>query len=316
MKKIIPLIVVTFFFGLNLSAQEEKCGMEIHMAEKMKDPDFARQWEIDQAKFRKAVKETVNSIQTRSLMDPIVVPVAVHFPTGVESDRACLEALAQNQVDIVNQDFTATNGDANLWGPASAFYPGVVHGAANIQFCIATVDHPADTDEDLVEGGPAVTIGYDFGGGNDSDPAWAGYLNFLVKEISGSTLGYSPLGGNLNAGSSVVINTYAFGSGAGCSDSGIEPGSGSSLGRTTTHELGHFFNLRHTFDGDSCNADDGIDDTPNIDSNNFGCPNPGSIPGCESGEFALTMSYMDYTSDACMYMFSQGQIDVVEEWKA
>jgi subtilisin-like proprotein convertase family protein len=314
MKKSIFYLVVLMFFGHNLSAQDEKCGMEAHMHEMMQDPEFARQWEIDQAKFRSAVAQSINYRQNRGAMNPIVVPVAVHFPGGVESDRACLEALAQNQVDIVNLDFTATNADANLWGAASAFYPGVVHGAANIQFCIATQDHPAGTDEELVEGGPAVTIGYDFGGGNDADPAWAGYLNFLVKPIGGSTLGYSPLGGNLNAGSSIVLNTYAFGSGAGCSDSGIVPGANSNLGRTTTHELGHFFNLLHTFQGDSCSDDDGIADTPNIDGNTFGCPPAGSVPGCEPGEFALTMSYMDYTDDNCMYMFTQGQIDVVEDW--
>ncbi|MFL2623912.1 MAG: M43 family zinc metalloprotease, partial [Flavobacteriaceae bacterium] len=313
MKKDIFILLLLMFFGLNLSAQDEKCGMDAHMHEMMQDPDFAKQWQIDQAKFRRAVAESIYNRQRRVAMDPIVVPVAVHFPGGVESDRACLEALAQNQVDIVNLDFTATNGDANLWATASAFYPGVIHGAANIQFCIATQDHPADTDDDLVEGGPAVTIGYDFGGGNDADPAWAGYLNFLVKPIGGSVLGYSPLGGNLNAGSSIVLNTYAFGSGAGCSDSGIEPGANSNLGRTTTHELGHFFNLYHTFQGDSCDEDDGIADTPNIDGNNFGCPADGSIPGCDD-QPALTMSYMDYTDDNCMYMFTQGQVDVIEDW--
>ena len=59
----------------------------------------------------------------------------------------------------------------------------------------------------MVEGGPAVTIGYDFGGGNDADNAWSGYMNFLVKDIGGSVLGYSPLGGSINAGQAVVINT-------------------------------------------------------------------------------------------------------------
>ena len=136
MKKSIFYLLVLMFVGLNLSAQDEKCGMEAHMHEMMQDPEFARQWEIDQAKFRSAVAQSINYRQNRGAMNPIVVPVAVHFPGGVESDRACLEALAQNQVDIVNLDFTATNADANLWGAASAFYPGVVHGAANIQFCI------------------------------------------------------------------------------------------------------------------------------------------------------------------------------------
>ena len=94
-------------FGLNISAQEEKCGTDAHMHEMMQDPDFAKQWEIDQAKFRKAIAESINTSQRHGSMDPIVVPVAVHFPGGVESDRACLEALAQNQVDIVNLDIIA-----------------------------------------------------------------------------------------------------------------------------------------------------------------------------------------------------------------
>ena len=283
------------------------------MAEMMKDPDFAREWELNQKKFKTAVNRSLDSEFRQSFMVPIVIPVAVHFPDGLESDRACLEALAQNQIDILNGDFTAANPDANLWPPASGFYPGVNHGVANIQFCIATAFHPEATDEDLVEGGPAVTIGYDFGGGNDSDPSWGGYMNFLVKDIGAGLLGYSPLGGSINAGQSVVINLGAFGSGTGCVDSGIVPQAPYNLGRTVTHELGHFYQLEHPFSG-SCDSDDGIADTPNIIDANGGCPDPGSIAGCEPGEFALTMSYMDYTNDACMYMFSQGQTDVVDNY--
>ena len=83
MKKSIFLLVM--LFGLNVSAQDEKCGMDAHMHEMMQDPDFAKQWEIDQAKFRRAVAESVNTRQRRGAMDPIVVPVAVHFPGGVEA---------------------------------------------------------------------------------------------------------------------------------------------------------------------------------------------------------------------------------------
>ena len=307
------LLLFTLLVFSSLFAQHEKCGMEAHMDEMMKDPEFAMQWELNQKRFKQAVKQRIQNQFSLNQMDPIVIPVAVHFPGGVESDRACLEALAQNQIDILNGDFTATNPDANLWTPASAFYPGVDHGAANIQFCIATALHPADTDDDLVEGGPAVTIGYDFGGGNDADPAWSGYMNFLVKDIGGGVLGYSPLGGNINAGQSVVINLGAFGSGAGCPDSGVVPGAPYNKGRTVTHELGHFYNLQHPFSG-SCATDDGIADTPNIADANYGCPNPGTVDGCVDGEYALTMSYMDYGDDACLYMFSQGQTDVVDDY--
>ena len=311
MKNKLIVFIFLLFTYLSVDAQERECGMESHMTEMMKDPDFAREWELNQNKFKSAVKQSLNTSFRQNLLNPIVIPVAVHFPEAEESDRACLEALAQNQIDILNGDFTATNPDANLWPDASGFYPGVNHGAADIQFCIATAFHPEDTDEDLVEGGPAVTIGYDFGGGNDADTNWSGYMNFLVKDIGGGLLGYSPLGGSINAGQSVVINLGAFGSGAGCPDSGIVPNAPYNLGRTVTHELGHFYQLEHPFSG-SCDTDDGVADTPNIVDANYGCPAPGTIDGCETGEFALTMSYMDYGDDACLYMFSEGQTDIVD----
>ena len=240
--------VITAFISHVSFSQERTCGMIEHMSEQMQDPEFAREYEKNQEKFREALKQTLQKKGTvSSRLNPIIVPVAVHFPAGDESDRNCLEALAQNQIDILNGDFAATNSDANLWDSASTNYPGVVHGVANVEFCIATLNHPAGTDSDLVEGQPAVTIGYNFGGGGDSDSNWSGYMNFLVKNAGDSVLGYSPLGGNIAAGQSVVISPGAFGSGSGCA--GYSPGSPYNLGRTVTHELGHFYNLDHTFSG-------------------------------------------------------------------
>jgi hypothetical protein len=128
------ILIALFFFSFNLFAQDKECGMEAHMHEMMKDPEFAHQWEINQKKFKETVRARISNEFGSRIMDPVVIPVAVHFPGGQESDRACLEALAQNQIDILNGDFTATNPDANLWTPASAFYPDVVHGAANVSF--------------------------------------------------------------------------------------------------------------------------------------------------------------------------------------
>mgnify|MGYP001035325943 FL=1 len=311
------VLAFLFFISFTTLAQDRSCGMVEYMNEQMQNPEFVKEYEKNQAKFRAALANNLSSNNTTfNRLNPIIIPVAVHFPSGNESDRACLEALAQNQIDILNADFTATNSDATLWNSASSNYPGVNHGVANIEFCIATQNHPANTDAELAEGSPAVTIGYNFGNGNDFDSNWAGYMNFLVKNIGGSTLGYSPLGGSIAAGQSVVINTFAFGSGSGCSGSGVVPANGYDLGRTVTHELGHFYNLNHTWGSNpgSCNGDDGIADTPNISGPNYGCSTPGSIAGCVSGESALTMSYMDYGDDVCLYMFTEGQTDVVDAY--
>lgn len=292
-------------------AQERTCGMEAYMQEKMADPEFAREYQANQLKFREELSKILERGGVSQRRNPIVIPVAVHFPGGNEANRACLEALAQNQIDILNADYTATNADLSLWGPASAFYPGVTPGAANIYFCLATLNHPANTDAQLVEGGPAVTIGWNFGNGNDQDARWGGYMNFVVKNIGGGLLGYSPLGGSIAAGQAVVMNLGAFGSGAGCP--GYTPGAPYNLGRTVTHELGHFYNLDHTFTG-SCATDDGIADTPNIANENYGCPSAGSVNACTAGQKALTMDYMDYVDDACMYLFTQGQTTVVDAY--
>ena len=306
------LLVLLMIFCAHVSAQERSCGAEEYMQEMLKDPDFKKQWAEDKLNLKKELARRSNADRNSFLMDEIVIPVAVHFPEGLEEDRLCLEALAQNQIDILNADFTATNSDANLWTNAVATgnYPGIIHGAANIKFCIATSNHPANTDDDLIEGGPAVSIGYNFGGGTSTDPLWGGYLNFLVKTLDGTTLGFSPKPGNIAAGMSVTINTFAFGSGAGCP--GFEPAPPYNLGRTTTHELGHFFDLSHVWGDGPCSADDGVADTPLQDAPNGGCPAPAQFPACNPGEFELSMNYMDYTDDGCMNMFTQDQKDRME----
>jgi hypothetical protein len=318
MKKITFFKKLTFTLALLIScaafSQERTCGMVDYMEEKMQDPEFAEEYLRTKELFKEQLRKNIETEGFSQRNRPFVlIPVAVHFPEADESDRTCLEALAQNQVDILNADFTGTNSDISNWSAASSNYPGTNTGSANIFFCIATTDHPAGTDADLVEGGPAVTIGYPFGNG-DQDSNFSGYMNFVVRNIGGGLLGYSPYPGSPAAGQAVVMNLGAFGSGPGCPNSGIVPGAPYNLGRTVTHELGHFYNLNHTFANYTCSSDDGIADTPNIDDSTGGCPNPGTLPGCVNGEWVLSMNYMDYTNDACMYMFSEGQINFVDTY--
>jgi len=318
MKHSLQKATLTFLmlvFTVAIYSQDKRsCGMVEKMQEKLANPVYAKEYAKTQKKFKIALyKRLSGNFQAKAA--PVIIPVAVHFPSGQESDRACLEALAQNQIDILNADYTFTNADNTLWPAASGDYPGVTPGVSNIFFCIATTNHPAGLDAEMVEGGPAVTIGYNFGGGSETDSNWGGYMNFLVKDIGAGLLGFSPLGGSIAGGDSVTMNLGAFGSGAGCPGSGIVPGAPFNLGRTVTHELGHFFTLDHTFNG-GCGAGDNIADTPAVPNETYGCPANGSVAGCVAGEKALTMNYMDYVDDACMYMLTAGQTTAVDAYIA
>lgn len=74
-------------------------------------------------------------------------------------------------------------------------------------------------------------------------------------------------------------------------------------GRTFTHELGHSLGLRHIWGDGSCSMDDYCSDTPTSDGANYGCPN--THYSC--GTVDMTENYMDYTYDACMSVFTEGQ---------
>jgi len=84
-------------------------------------------------------------------------------------------------------------------------------------------------------------------------------------------------------------------------------------GRTATHEIGHYFNLRHIWgDEDACAADDGIDDTPKQAKATYGCPAWPQVDMCASSSPGYMFeNYMDYSDDACLVLFTTEQVDVI-----
>ena len=297
------LTLFTFTLITNLSAQERKCGSTEHTAILMKDPAYQQDFRERMAAFNRVAQE--RTAQSRLDCESIVtIPVAVHFQGISSNDRACLEDLVNQQIASLNADFQGTNSDIGNWTNSTAsLFPGVSNGETCVEFCVATRNHP--TGYSLGEGQMAITINQTTG---DRVNEWDGYMNIFVTDIGDNILGYSPLGGRGN-GDGVVIAKFAFGGTGACGD--VSTSSSLDRGRTLTHEVGHFFLLDHIWGDGGCQRDDSVEDTPNSDGPNYGCPQNGKV-ACGSTD--MHMNYMDYSNDECMYMFSAGQSTRMENY--
>ncbi|WP_273446632.1 M43 family zinc metalloprotease [Neolewinella agarilytica] len=301
------IVAFSFFcFSLltaqGLNVERRTCPThELHEERMNTDADYRKAYLARKARTQERLANA--AFQTKSLAceTPLIVPIAVHYQNVTDVDVACLRALAADQIRILNEDFQGANDDITNWTDnAAAFFPGIANGEFCVEFVLATRNHPDGFG--LVNGDPAVTINETTG---EDNLAWSNYFNVYVRNIG--ALGFSPLGGEGN-GDGVVIDNNSFGSGAGCA--GFEPTAPYNLGRTLTHELGHYLDLAHIW-GDGCAVDDGVEDTPESASSYGACPD---ISSSSCGSRDLHMNYMDYTSDACMYMFTAGQANVMSAY--
>lgn len=233
----------------------------------------------------------------------LTIPVVFHIITdgaGIDNVPA---NLVQAQLDQLNLDFRNLAGSTD---PAAA--------DVEVQFCLATLD---PLDNIMVEPGiNRITV---HGGGPFTRAAidniktttqWDPdlYMNIWSANLSGGLLGWaqfpsnSGLGGiNANGG---AANTDGVVVGAGTIGSVANPGPSApyNLGRTLTHEVGHWVGLRHIWGDGACGIDDFCADTPESDASNGGCPNHTSC-----GTQDMVENYMDYTNDACMDIFTADQ---------
>lgn len=271
----------------------------------MQDPAYAAAFNERMNKVARYLKEH-EDIAKADCDEPLYIPVAVHFE-GVSIDMACAVQMALSQIDRLNADYSGENDDLVKFTDHQATWPGTQHKESCIRFCLATLNHPAGSG--IAEGDYAVTVNK-YAEDVENVPEWSGYINFFVRQnMAGGVLGYSPLAGN-GTGDGVVIGVNYFGS-VSCGGNNIDVTY--SMGRTATHELGHFLSLEHTFGNDCVTDNDGLTDTPMTNTATYGCHADGeSIINCVDP--ILWPDYMDYCDDACMYMFSKGQINQAEAY--
>ncbi len=228
----------------------------------------------------------------------ITIPVVVHILYNNEKQNIST-AQVQSQLDQLNADFRKRTADTSR-------IPEQFRNLAAdcyLEFKLASVDPQGKPSSGIVRKKTGIQF---FGlddrikstarGGSD---AWDSkqYLNIWVGNLAGGIVGYSsPLGGPA-AYDGVVIRTNAFGTTGNVS-------APLNKGRTAVHEIGHWLGLYHIWGDREC-GDDYVADTPPQQMASRGCPTGGGTSCNNSGD--MYMNFMDFSNDACMFLFTKGQ---------
>jgi hypothetical protein len=219
------------------------------------------------------------------------------------------QAQIDSQIEVLNRDFRASNSDI---GFVPAPFTGLVSDPM-IEFQLATTDPLGNPTTGVTRTQTTRTsfstddaIKSSATGGIDPWPADK-YLNIWVGQLGGGLLGYAQFPGGPAETDGVVILHSGFGT----NGTAAAP---FDLGRTTTHEIGHYLNLFHIWgdDGSGCSGSDEVADTPNQGGPNFGVPTFPKL-SCSNGPNGdLFVNYMDYTDDRGMVMFTTDQVARME----
>ncbi|QIY91173.1 zinc metalloprotease [Chryseobacterium gallinarum] len=226
----------------------------------------------------------------------VEIPVIVNVIYKSSAENVSDARIAE-QIAVLNADYSGTNSDASKI--PSEFLP-VSSGDTKVKFRLvntvrkSTTKTSWSTNDDMKKASK--------GGIDATNPS--NYLNIWVvgkMTSQGRTiLGYATFpesAGLWNDG--VVIGAPYFG----------KTGASSpfNLGRTATHEVGHYLNLRHIW-GDANCGNDLVSDTPTQTTANYGKPTYPLYNTCSGVQRSVMfMNYMDYVDDGAMFMFSAGQ---------
>jgi Pregnancy-associated plasma protein-A len=232
----------------------------------------------------------------------VTIPVVVHVVAKNDEEDISDEQI-ESQFAVLNADYRGTNADRDKVPDP---WKGLV-ADPNIAFELAKKDPKGKPTDGITRTATSEdSFGTDDGvkskaGGGVAPWPTDRYLNLWVCNLGGGLLGYAQFPGGPARTDGVVILYTAFGTTGAAADP-------FNLGRTATHEIGHWLNLRHIWgDTNDCSGSDQVSDTPRAQAPNYGKPDWPHI-SCNNGPNGdMFMDYMDYVDDAAMFMFTQGQ---------
>ncbi len=301
----------------------KRCGTVEYYQQLFKtSPEIRKKFELNQKQLSTKSRNTAVATARAQLIED-TIPVVIHVIASAALQTQITDAVLQSQIDILNEDFRGLNKDSTRI--PNAFKP--LYGKSKLIFTLAKQNEYSEPTSGIVR--KVSSLNFDgsnsddakrssLGGSNAWDPSK--FMNLWVVNLGTSgLLGISVLPGdprplNLHG---FVCDYRAFGRNASYLFKDY------NLGRTTTHELGHFYNLRHIWGDDdgACSGTDfpdapaGQDDTPNQDDDTFGNPDPtgtGRIitDRCSPEDPGIMyQNFMDYSSDSALVMFTNGQFE-------
>ncbi len=306
MKKLTLTLMCLLFSAVIFAQQKRNCStMENLEHRKHLDPTLEQKMNAIETFTQARILEK-QQFQSKVAGETIILPVVVHV-LYTSSTNNISDAQIASQMEVLNQDFRRTNPDAdNTWSQAAD---------TEIEFQLVTVDPSGNTTTGITRTQVSTSTWLTDDSMKSSsqggvDP-WdtSEYLNMwivdnLTTTQGGTILGYAQFPGGAASTDGVVMADQYFGT----TGTASAPFDG---GRTTTHEVGHYLNLRHIWgDGNSslgngCSVDDFVSDTPNAYEANYGCATGNT--SCDSVD--MVQNYMDYSDDSCMNLFTEGQKD-------
>lgn len=326
MKRTVTFILTISFFllGVTLNAQQRDCGtVSFDSLRRSLNPSYPSIDAFEEWLSKHIKSDSRNGrIKTTAYEVIYRIPVVVHVVHNGEpvGDGANISyEQVKSQIEVLNEDFRRTEG-------SNGFNDDANGTDTEIEFYLAETDPMgiamSEPGVDRINGGRSEWPKGPFQNPIETslkpstiwDPTR--YFNVWTVNFGGffgrNLLGYaqfpdmSGLEGLEDVGGSaetdgVVIGYPYFGSSQKGDYDLYAP---FDLGRTATHEVGHWLGLRHIWgDNDDCSLDDYCSDTPLAATANYGCPV--GIVSCSSED--MIRNYMDYTDDACMNIFTFGQ---------
>jgi PKD repeat protein len=278
---------------------------------------FIENQRLKKAQLGKTAEQTDETIRI-----PIIVHI-IHAGEKIGEGANISREQVYSQIEVLNEDFNRRNADAR--NTPAQFLP--VAAALNVEFVPATLDP---------EGLPLAEAGIhrynacrtlwtpsNFEAEVKPKTIWNPdqYLNIWTVAFQRGIYGFGQFpnsshleGLSENEGQArtdgVMINYRNFGSILKVRTPQLLDGEPNNLGRTATHEIGHFLGLIHIWGDTNC-GNDYCQDTPTHQNSNSGCPSHPKPNNCGTND-EMFENFMDYSHDVCMNIFTKNQVERME----